>query len=1300
MLRLTLARALPDGGGKRGTEGSGSHPRAPGRTAGGNSKKRTRSCAPARGRGEGESRGGGRGGPGGPGPGGGPAARAAGAGRRGGGAGMGRGAGGGALGRLRAEAERHAAEVGSKVEGVVADVLQAAQGLELREARGAATEANEETPESSGALGHGVQVSGALEEAGLRAEEAEYVRYVLGFLYGEQAEGQLSATQDEAEAAPPSAGAESKPPDDAKDSTLGAEVPPSMAALDGDGEEQDAGLAEESVQEISAGPSGRDAPEPAQVEKADVSVSEQISRVAERFQQALTSLSELAGKGQPTAAEEAVQALSTSTSTELAGGDLPKFEADFDQDLVIIGENGTDESLALDTESSGGENVEGILPDEWKDGVGRAGPFFEPKPRQPVRRSAGPKTQEAVVQTSFEGSQYPEHAKISAEVPSGRTPGDSDDPSESAFLSRLLSDKALAREKPTLDAVEAAPKHDDAAAEYLAALQLEKGRADVVSRALAQDDARKSPFLKDGFDYFSAMERADEFVKDIESLRLSELVRSRRKDISMPDIAFDSLEARPSVSSNCADSNYVEYYTAAAMIEPDMLGAMAAEVARRAITGVVAKNEVDQGQAILRQHQSKQLRQQHAKTTSGGQNKRSVRKVAAKGGIAPGRGAKEPKSTPLENLRHVKRYGETKSAISPAPEISQRHPAATVTRRKKAEVPSLQVIKTFSGLPQPKKSSQKAGSEKLGPRSDAEIGSKPQKTKFEKDAEAKDMTLKAANMTDTSGHVRQPLSQILPRELRVRRAAAATQTSETTEKKLKNLERPPQESTACQTDNQEVSNAEASDGDADALEKILVYPPMGDLSDRSTNDEATFMHPSNSGSVIVAGTQFMKASKEKMKISTPDLSKTTSTTTRTVSANPHTIHKFVSSELVDAVVADILVSRPYDDTSADETCKGQVSAHAQIPGRVVERTVIGHVDAVLSSVLADVQAIAADTTAAAGAVEGDERCVVDEAAFWAGTGPVVERADEAKDSHPAQLSSLPNHPQASPEMPEVHEDYEGAIGALELDRTASEERSPKPADATPIELEQTPSPLGPRVRENIVPEARNPPIQSLRFEDGNPSAPVREFQREPPLDPRIQGRSADQTSLHTLASRNKTVQPIDWGSAASSSSSEDEGDEAAWNEPVASLKWNVREVRESDYLRPLHSGKRAEKDLGPIGVDFPPIPDPPSTPKMTVSILAPAESDAEITEEQHQIDTQAFAKELDEAPGLALPLDEGKPVKELVLPATSKEPDVPVDFWLSSDEASSGYWDGDVSGSMTDGVDCSLTEPAQTAESA
>ena len=540
----------------------------------------------------------------------------------------------------------------------------------------------------------------------------------------------------------------------------------------------------------------------------------------------------------------------------------------------------------------------------------------------------------------------------------------------------------------------------------------------------------------------------------------------------------------------------------------------------------------------------------------------------------------------------------------------------------------------------------------------------------------------------------------------MRRAAAATQTSETTKERPKNLERPPQESTACQTDTQEVSNAEASDRDADAPEKILVYPPMGDLPDKSTNSEAAFLHPSNSGSVIFAGTQFVKASKEKMQISTPEipgLSKTIPTATRTVSANPHTIHKFVSSELVDAVVADILVSRPYDSTSADDTFKGQVSEHAQIPGRVVERTVIGHVDAVLSSVLADVQAIAADTIAAAGAVEGDEQCLIDEDAVCAGIDAVVERADEAEDLHPVHsLSSLPNQPQASPEMPEMPEDYEGAVGALKLDGTAPppEERSLTPADAPPTELEQTPSPLGPRVRKNIVPEARNPPIQSLRFEGDNSSAPVQGLQSVPPLNPGIQGRSVDKITSHTLAtSRNKTVQPIDY-SAVSSSSSEDEGDEAAWNEPVASLKWNVREVRESDYLRPMHSGKRAEKALGPIGVDFPPIPDPPSTPKMTVGILAAAESDVEIVAEQHQIGTQAYAKELDEAPRLASPLDEDKPAKELVLPATSKEPDVPEDFWLSSDEASSGYWDGDVSGSMTDGVDCSLTEPAPAAESA
>ena len=78
--------------------------------------------------------------------------------------------------------------------------------------------------------------------------------------------------------------------------------------------------------------------------------------MADCFQQALASLNVLAAGGKPPVVP-VVRAEQTHfrTLTEPDCGVLPKFEADFDQDLVIIGKCGTDESLALDSESSGGE---------------------------------------------------------------------------------------------------------------------------------------------------------------------------------------------------------------------------------------------------------------------------------------------------------------------------------------------------------------------------------------------------------------------------------------------------------------------------------------------------------------------------------------------------------------------------------------------------------------------------------------------------------------------------------------------------------------------------------------------------------------------------------------------------------------------------------------------------------------------------------------------------------------------------------------------------------------------------------
>ena len=66
-------------------------------------------------------------------------------------------------------------------------------------------------------------------------------------------------------------------------------------------------------------------------------------------------------------------------------------------------------------------------------------------------------------------------AEGATEAPGRSAPEQSEDPTESAFLSRLLSDKALAREKPTLEVMGTAPKPDDGATEYLATLRLETG---------------------------------------------------------------------------------------------------------------------------------------------------------------------------------------------------------------------------------------------------------------------------------------------------------------------------------------------------------------------------------------------------------------------------------------------------------------------------------------------------------------------------------------------------------------------------------------------------------------------------------------------------------------------------------------------------------------------------------------------------------------------------------------------------------------------------------------------------------
>ena len=160
----------------------------------------------------------------------------------------------------------------------------------------------------------------------------------------------------------------------------------------------------------------------------------------------------------------------------------------------------------------------------------------------------------------------------------------------------------------------------------------------MVARALEQDKERKSSYLKDGFDNFSAMERGDEFVKDIKSLRLSEFIRIRRRDVSMPNINLDSLCGGSSPPGVPTKSNYFEYYLAAAMTESAMLRAMAVEVARSVVPGAVAGDEVSLRLTVAKQPVGKEAHIPNAKRISRGLKDREATRGSGTGRVAAGQG--------------------------------------------------------------------------------------------------------------------------------------------------------------------------------------------------------------------------------------------------------------------------------------------------------------------------------------------------------------------------------------------------------------------------------------------------------------------------------------------------------------------------------------------------------------------------------------------------------------------------------------------------------------------------------------
>ena len=106
--------------------------------------------------------------------------------------------------------------------------------------------------------------------------------------------------------------------------------------------------------------------------------------------------------------------------------------------------------------------------------------------------------------------------------------------------------------------------------------------------------------------------------------------------------------------------------------------------------------------------------------------------------------------------------------------------------------------------------------------------------------------------------------------------------------------------------------------------------------------------------------------------------------------------------------------------------------------------------------------------------------------------------------------------------------------------------------------EVTPSPTVPRVRESIVPEASDPPVQSLIFEGERALASAQGLQDASASAPEASAKSAAEAPSHEIFHHNKIQRQI-WYGVPSSSISEEECDDKVWNETtITRLKLEVR----------------------------------------------------------------------------------------------------------------------------------------------
>ena len=220
-------------------------------------------------------------------------------------------------------------------------------------------------------------------------------------------------------------------------------------------------------------------------------------------------------------------------------------------------------------------------------------------------------------------------------------------------------------------------------------------------------------------------------------------------------------------------------------------------------------------------------------------------------------------------------------------------------------------------------------------------------------------------------------------------------------------------------------------------------------------------------------------------------------------------------------------------------------------------------------------------------------------------------------------------------------------------------------------------------------------MQSLKLEEEDLSAHGLRDEPEKSSAPKPQAGSATEDLQSALPPR-KQVASDDWLGAPSSSSSEDECDEAVWNErPATLLKWGKREIKESDYLQPLQTESVPDLYARQFGMEFPPIPSSPSEPKLVLNAPVCVASGAGLSPGR----AETGVLDVEQAPddgseGAALAIAEG-PIRALVLPTDVNDPDIPEGFWLSSDEATSDFCDGDVSSTLSyEAPDSSLTEPS------